>query len=183
MDDNRIFAWDNYDDNPLDAIGVNTIPTQKEATYAPAAEGELVTDAFDTFMSNGDEYAYPQLAEVAGEKPKVLMFGEGFVAVESEGDGGSDDDEQTKTAITITAKSGTYTETSEVPTAGDITSDFEDYVTITGKLASGDAITKVTLTVTGSEGTYTVTPSAAEIGANTGNYEITYENGTWTHSA
>lgn len=181
MDDNRIFAWDNYDDNPLDAIGVNTIPTQKEATYAPAAEGELVTDAFDTFMSNGDEYAYPQVAEVAGEKPKVLMFGEGFVAVESEDDGGSDDDEQTKTAITITAKSGTYTETSQVPTAGDVTESISTYVEVTsGELASGDAITKVTLAVTNSEGTYTVTPSAAEIGDNTGNYTITYANGTWT---
>ncbi len=77
-----LFAWDNYDDNPLDAIGVNTIPTQKEATYAPSAEGELVTDAFDTFMSNGDEYSYPQVAEVAGEEPKVLVFGEGFITPE-----------------------------------------------------------------------------------------------------
>ena len=94
MDDNRIFAWDNYDDNPLDAIGVNTIPTQKKATYAPVAEGELVTDAFDTFMSNGDEYAYPQVAEVAGEKAKVLVFGEGFVNAANETDGGSDDDDE-----------------------------------------------------------------------------------------
>lgn len=76
-----LFAWDNYDDNPLDAIGVNTIPTQKEATYAPAAEGELVTDAFDTFMSNADNYAYPQVAEVAGEEAKVLVFGEGMVDI------------------------------------------------------------------------------------------------------
>ena len=82
MNDSRIFAWDNYDDNPLDAIGVNTIPTQKEATYAPATKGELVTDAFDTFMSNGDEYAYPQVVEVAGEEAKVLVFGEGFISPE-----------------------------------------------------------------------------------------------------
>ena len=77
-----LFDWDNYDDNPLYAIGVNTIPTQKEATYAPAAEGELVADAFDTFMSNGDEYAYPQVAEVAGEEAKVLVLGEGFISPE-----------------------------------------------------------------------------------------------------
>ena len=82
MDYNDIFALDNYDDNPLDAIGVNTIPTQKSATYAPSAEGELVTDAFDTFMSNGDNYAYPQVSGVAGEEPMVLVFGEGFISPE-----------------------------------------------------------------------------------------------------
>ena len=81
FDGNRIFDWDNYDDNPLDAIGVNTIYTQKKATYAPSGNGEVVTDAFDTFMSNADKYAYPQVSEVAGYEAKVLVYGEGMVDV------------------------------------------------------------------------------------------------------
>lgn len=165
MDDNGIFAWDNYDDNPLNGTPLTTIETAKEATYAPVGEGELVVDAFETFTSNADEYAYPQVAEVAGEEAKVLVFGEGFSSV-----------------LTITAKSGTYTETSEVPTSGDITKNIDDYVDIKGKLAEGDSVTQVTLTVTDNEGVYTVTPSSAEIGDNTGNYTISYANGTWTEA-
>ena len=31
IDNSQIFAWDNYDDNPQDAIGVDTTATQKDA--------------------------------------------------------------------------------------------------------------------------------------------------------
>ncbi len=90
---NQIFAWDNYDDNPLNGAPLTTIETAKEATYAPVGEGELVVDAFDTFTSNADEYAYPQVAEVAGENPMVMVFGEGVKAVTTENDEEDDDKE------------------------------------------------------------------------------------------
>ena len=91
MNGGGIFAWDNYDDNPLNGAPLKTIETAKEATYAPVGEGELVVDAFDTFTSNADEYAYPQVAEVAGENPMVLVFGEGLKAVTTENE--EEDDE------------------------------------------------------------------------------------------
>ncbi len=128
MDDNRIFAWNNYDDNPLDAIGVNTIHTQKEATYAPSAEGELVTDAFDTFMSNGDNYAYPQVSGVAGEEAMVLVFGKGMVEV-----GNSDE----KIEITITPKEGVAT--------GVYVEHADHYVVINGDLKKGDFLSSITI--------------------------------------
>jgi hypothetical protein len=65
MDDNRIFARDNYDDNPLDAIGVNTIPTQKNATYTEVPEEQFINTAFDSFVEN-IESPTPQLKKICG---------------------------------------------------------------------------------------------------------------------
>ena len=79
---NDVFNWGNYDDNPLNSAPFNAIANQKDATWAQPAEmnvEDIELNGFNTFTSNGDDYAYPQSTPVIGEEAMNLVFGEGFV--------------------------------------------------------------------------------------------------------
>lgn len=83
MNDSQIFAWDNYDDNPNNMIGVDTIPTQKNATYSDASNGVFTGSLADSFFTNDDLMTVPNVASVIGMEAGEIVYGskEGMVMV------------------------------------------------------------------------------------------------------
>lgn len=82
MDTNQIFAWGGYDDNPNNAIGVDTLHTQKEAKYNDVADSVFTGSVLDSFFTNNDKTLGTNPASVVGEEAKEIVFGEGLVDVE-----------------------------------------------------------------------------------------------------
>lgn len=75
----QLFSWNNYEENPQNAIGVETIPTQKEATYNEVAEGVFTGNMEESFFTNEDKTSIPNVATVIGEKPGAIIEGKGVV--------------------------------------------------------------------------------------------------------
>lgn len=71
----QFFAWGNYEDNPLNEIGLDSLHEQKEATYNKPAVGIFTGNAAESFFSNEDKTLASNPAMVIGEKPMELVFG------------------------------------------------------------------------------------------------------------
>lgn len=84
MINNQIFAWENYEENPNKMIGVDTIPTQKDATYNEVSNGVFTGSMLESFFTNVDKATVPQVASVIGMEPGEIVYGskEGMVMVE-----------------------------------------------------------------------------------------------------
>lgn len=78
--DNQVFAWENYEENPNKMIGVNTIPTQKGATYNTVSNGVFTGSVVESFFTNEDKATIPQIASVIGQKPMEIVEGKGLIA-------------------------------------------------------------------------------------------------------
>ncbi len=83
MINNQIFAWENYEENPDKMIGVDTIPTQKDATYNEVSKGVFTGSMLESFFTNVDKATVPQVASVIGMEPGEIIYGskEGMVMV------------------------------------------------------------------------------------------------------
>lgn len=79
MIDNQIFAWGNYEENPNKMIGVDTIPTQKDATYNEVSDGVFTGSMAESFFTNVDKSKVPEVASVIGELAMELVEGKGAV--------------------------------------------------------------------------------------------------------
>lgn len=79
MINNQIFAWENYEENPDKMIGVDTIPTQKDATYNEVSNGVFTGSMAESFFTNVDKATIPQVASVIGEVAMELVEGKGAV--------------------------------------------------------------------------------------------------------
>lgn len=79
MIDNQIFAWGNYEENPNKMIGVDTIPTQKDATYNEVSDGVFTGSMAESFFTNVDKSMVPEVASVIGEVAMELVEGKGAV--------------------------------------------------------------------------------------------------------
>ena len=82
MDNNRIFYQDNYDDDPNNEIGLDSINSQKEGTYSSSANGVFTGSLLESFFTNNDVSGVPSPAFVIGEKPGDIVEGKGVVPVE-----------------------------------------------------------------------------------------------------
>lgn len=79
MINNQIFAWDNYEDDPNKRIGLDSIPSQKNATYSSALDGVFTGSLEESFFTNDDKAAIPNPAQVIGEVAMELVEGKGAV--------------------------------------------------------------------------------------------------------
>lgn len=82
MNNNRIFYQDNYDDDPNNEIGLDSINSQKEGTYSSSANGVFTGSLLESFFTNNDVSGVPSPAFVIGEKPGDIVEGKGVVPVE-----------------------------------------------------------------------------------------------------
>lgn len=78
MIDNQIFAWGNYEENPNKMIGVDTIPTQKDATYNEVSNGVFTGSMAESFFTNVDKSMVPEVASVTGMMPGEIVEGKGI---------------------------------------------------------------------------------------------------------
>lgn len=78
MIDNQIFAWENYEENPNKMIGVDTIPTQKDATYNEVSNGVFTGSMAESFFTNVDKSMVPEVASVTGMMPGEIVEGKGI---------------------------------------------------------------------------------------------------------
>lgn len=83
MIDNQIFAWGNYEENPNKMIGVDTIPTQKDATYNEVSDGVFTGSMAESFFTNVDKSMVPEVASVIGMEAGEIVYGskDGIVMV------------------------------------------------------------------------------------------------------
>ena len=79
MINNQIFTWGNYEENPNNMIGVDTIPTQKDATYNEVSGGVFTGSMAESFFTNVDKSMVPEVASVIGEVAMELVEGKGAV--------------------------------------------------------------------------------------------------------
>lgn len=83
MIDNQIFAWGNYEEDPKNIMGVDTIPTQKNATYTDSANGVFTGNLEESFFTNIDKSLVSNPAAVNGMEAGDIVYGskDGIVMV------------------------------------------------------------------------------------------------------
>ena len=75
----QIFTWGNYEEDPKNIMGVDTIPTQKDATYTNSANGVFTGSVEESFFTNIDKSVVSNPAAVIGEVPMDIIDGKGAV--------------------------------------------------------------------------------------------------------
>lgn len=91
----QIFAWGNYEENPMDIMGIKTIPTQKDATYTDSADGVFTGSIEESFFTNIDKSVVSNPAAVIGETPMDIIDGKGCVAPTNESNDTQNDGDDT----------------------------------------------------------------------------------------
>lgn len=76
----QIFTWGNYEEDPKNIMGIDTLPTQKSATYNSAADGVFTGSIEESFFTNIDKSLVSNPAMVIGEVAMELVEGKGTVA-------------------------------------------------------------------------------------------------------
>ena len=76
----QIFTWGNYEEDPKNIMGIDTLPTQKSATYNSAANGVFTGSIEESFFTNIDKSLVSNPAMVIGEAAMELVEGKGTVA-------------------------------------------------------------------------------------------------------